>query len=394
MDIGTSKVDDRAKSRGHVLALPDVESLGNGDETRVFTGALALDSNNEVLELLGRAVVVHNGLVTDDEKLDEIPVVPCSELVDLLLDIGSVDGAARALDEDTDNHLQAVLLAGISDILESVAVSRVDSDVDEASLLDGGNININLAGTLALAIAADIRSVGDAHVVIRALQAASRGGLLGSLGSLDGRGRGRSLGLHRGGSRSRGGGWETLAGERANGNVAGLGDGDDLLGSSVRAGLIGGRSRIDDDGLLADRGGDGSNGVSTSAGADVGGLDNGAGGDGAAGVNGSDRASDGGSSHDNSRHATNGVSARGNLGRSGIANSGGLRDCDGCRREGVGARSWAGVDNGSRHHNDLGSGRRSLGSRGRRRRSRSRGLGASNRLGLGFGGVNNDYSSR
>lgn len=176
-----------------------------------------------MLELLGGAVVIHDGLVTDDQEHDNIPFAPRNELVNLLLDIGSIDAATRALDKDTDNHLHAILGAGIADILQGVAVSRVDSDHGETGILDGRNIRVDLVGRLALTSGANIGSVGHSQVVIVADQIATgvvrgwrslgalgslrglggrRGslGLLGSFSGLDG-GRGRSLGLDRSGSR-------------------------------------------------------------------------------------------------------------------------------------------------------------------------------------------------
>lgn len=174
-----------------------------------------------------------------------------------------------------------------------------------------------------------------------------------------------------------------------------------MLRSSVGTWAIGSRSGIDDDGLLADGGGDGSNGVGTSARADVGSLDNGAGGDATAGVNSSDGAGDSSGRHDDSGDTTDGVSTRRNLGRRGIADSRGVLDSDGRCRDGVDAGSRARSDHGSRHHNNLGGGRRwrrSLGRRRRRRRSLGRSLGRGRdredlSLGLGGGGCD-DYSHR
>lgn len=322
-----------------------------------------------------------------------MPVVPGSELINLILDIRSIDAAARSLDEDTGDHVEAILGAGRTNVLKSVAVGGVDTEQGKAGLLDGSDISVNLARALASATGGLVRSISNTQAVIVAGQTSIVGvrrRLLGSLGGLSRGGRGRSLSLDWGGSRS--GSWETFAAQRADVCVASLGNGDDLLGSSVSTGLVASRSGIDDDGLLAHGGGDGSNGVSTSAGADIGGLDNGAGGDAAAGVNSSDRASDGGGRHDNSGNTTNGVSTRGNLGRGGTTDGGGRRDGDSSRRERVGARSRASVDYGSRHNNDL-SGRRGR----RRRRSLSGRLGHSRDglgLGLGLGGVNDDYSQR
>lgn len=314
MDVGTGDVDNTADGRGDSRVLPDVESLGDGVGAAV-AAALALDGGNELGELSSRAEAVHNGLVTDDEKLNKIPLGPGSNGVNLALDIGGLVAAAIALDEDTEDQLNAVLLGSTTNVLKSVAVSGVDTDDLETGVLELGNVRVNLISRLAVAGGRLIGSVSDTIVVVVAAETTagshrlglrSRGRLgglgLGSSGSRVGRRRvrggarlggllsrlsgsrrrrvaGRAGGRSRSGSRSRG----TRAGEGAVGDVVGLGDGDDLLGSSVGTGLVAGRDGVDQESGRGDHGGDGSNGVGTSSRADVGGLHNDAGNHGAAG---------------------------------------------------------------------------------------------------------------
>lgn len=350
VDVGTSDVNVLAQGAGDVLALPDVEGLRDGVRTLV-AGALGLDNLNKLNELTGRAVSLHDGLVTDNDQLDHVPVSPLGDGVNLLLDIGGIVRAS-VLDEDTNDHLETVLLASRDDSLEGVAVSGVDTDDLETSLLDLGDVLVNGVSRLAVTRVGSVGGVGDT-VVITAAANRSRVGLGGlrRLGLRLGAGlglRGR-LGLR---SRSR----QARAGERAVGNVAGLGDGDNLLGGSVSAGVVAGGGGVHDNGGLSDRGGVRVDGVGTSAGADVGGHQDGAVGDGAAGADGSDRAGHNGGGLDDSGDTTNGVGARRDLGGGGSADGGGLADGDGRGRDGVSAGRRAGVRVRSRNNDDLGGG--------------------------------------
>ena len=185
---------------------------------------------------------------------------------------------------------------------------------------------------------------------------------LGFLGRL-GLGSLRSLG----GGRNLGSGGDTGLRVGADVDEVGLGDGDNLLGSSVGTRGVAGRDGVDDDGLLLAGLGDRSNGVGTSGGADVGGGLNDAGNDavvlGLLGV----RAGDSGSSLNNGGDTAHGVSSSRDFGGLTNANGGRLGHSHGGSGEGVSAGSRALVLLGGRDGNDLGgggsNGLRSLGGR-------------------------------
>lgn len=374
MDVGTSDVDNRADGGRNSRLLPDVKSLRDGVGTGV-AAALALDSGDQRSKLGSRAVAVHNSLVAHNDELDNVPLSPGGNGVNLALDIGSVIAAAVTLDEDTENQIEAVLLSGATNILKSVAVSRVDTDNLEASILEVGNILFHLGSGLAVSSGRLIRSVGDTVVVVAAGQTTARSlrlRLRGSLGRLglgnDGRrnvDRRRAGGLRSSrrsvgdGSRSSGGlsSGETGALEGAPGDIVSLGDGNHLLRGGVGTRSIAGGDGVDEDRRLWDRGGDGSNGVSSRNRAVVGGLDNDAGDNGATGRDGGNGAGNGGGRLNDGGNTTNGVCSWGHRSRGSTADGGGLGQGDGGGRDGVGSRSREG--DGSRrrdrNNNHLGS---------------------------------------
>lgn len=371
MDVGTSNVDNRADGGRNSRLLPDVESLGDGVRTGV-AAALALDSGDQRSKLSSRAVAVHNSLVTHNNELDNVPLSPGRDGVDLALDIGSVIAAAVTLDEDTENQIEAVLLSGATNILKSVAVSRVDTDNLEASVLEVGNILLDLGSGLAVSSGRLIRSVGDTVVVVAAGQTAARSlrlRLRGSLGRLglgnDGRrnvDRRRAGGLGSSRRRVAGGSWsgsrsglssgETRALKGAPGDIASLGDSDHLLRGGVGTRSIAGGDGVDDDRRLRDRGGDGSNGVSSRSRADVGGLDDDAGDNGATGRDGGNGAGNGGGRLDDGGNTTHSVSSWGHRSRGSTADGGGLGQGDGGGRDGVGSGSREGDGSRRRDRNN------------------------------------------
>lgn len=386
VDVSTSDVNLTANGGGDILSLPDVERLRDGVRSLV-TGAFALDNLDKLGKLVGSAAAVHDGLVTDNHEADHVPLSPLGDGVNLLLDIGRA-GRARALDEDTNDHAHAVLLASGSNGLIGVAVSRVNTDGAETSLLEGGNVLVDLASRLAVTAVRSVGSVGNTVKVVGAAEAARGLARLGSRlrsrlrSGLGGRLRSRLGG--RSGSLS----GQTNAGERAVGDVASLSDGDNLLGSSVGTGVVAGRGRVHDDGLLSDGGGVRVDRVGTGAGADVGGHDDNAGGNVFAGAHGGDGASDGGGGLDNGRDTTDGVSAGGNLGGGSAADGGGLSDGESRSRERVSAGRRASRGVRSRDDDNLSGGsrrgRHRLRGSGRRRRLDRRSEGES--LGLGASG--------
>lgn len=101
VDVGTDDIDGGAQGRLSVL-LPDIDGLGGGDLTGV-TGSLegGLAGGDEGSELSGGDVAGGNGLVTDDDQLDHVPLSPLGDGSDLLLGTGG----SGALDEDTENHV-------------------------------------------------------------------------------------------------------------------------------------------------------------------------------------------------------------------------------------------------------------------------------------------------
>lgn len=333
MDVGTSDVDNRADGGRNSRLLPDVKSLGDGVRTGV-AAALALDGSDQSSKLSSRAVAVHNSLVTHNHELDNVPLSPGRNGVDLALDIGGVIAAAITLDEDTEDQIKTVLLGSATNTLKSVAVSGVDTDNLEASVLQVGNILVDLGSGLAVSGGRLIRSVGDTVVVVAAGQTSARGmrrRLRGSLGRLrlglgdsrrdvDRRStawlRNSRRRVAGGGSRSRSGlsSGETRALEGAPGDIASLGDGDHLLRGGVGTRSIAGGDGVDDDRRLRDRGGDGSNGVSSRSRADVGGLDNDAGDNSATGRDGRNGAGNGGGRLNDGGNTTNGVRSWGHLG--------------------------------------------------------------------------------
>lgn len=335
VDVGTSDIDNTADGRRNLGSLPDVEGLGNGPEAGVAVAGL-LDNDDEVSELIRRAEAVHDGLVTDNEELDHVPLSPLGEGVNLLTDLRGVGAAAAGLDKDTNNHVHAVLSASGSNGLEGVAVSGVDTDDLETALLQVLDIGINGVGGLAVTVGRLVGGVGDTVVVVAASKVAGVtaaglallgldlvSSLLGLLGLLNHGGR-RDLGSLDGGRSldNNGSGGETLLGVRADIDVVGLGDGHNLLGSAVGARSVAGRDGVDNDGLLSDGLGNGSNGISASGGADIdGGFDNI--GDNAIG-GGFLRiwASNGGLDLDNSGDTADGVSSGNNLGGFGDADGG------------------------------------------------------------------------
>lgn len=136
MDVAADNVNDSAESAG--IFLPDVERLSGGAWSRV-SGASerGLARRDEGCELAGGSVSGENTLVSDNDEFNERPFTPCNDVSDLL-------GGARNTslrNEDTEDHLEAGSLASSTDVLETRAVSAVDTDGGESLRLDEGNIS-------------------------------------------------------------------------------------------------------------------------------------------------------------------------------------------------------------------------------------------------------------
>lgn len=351
VDVGTADVNKGAEGGGNVLALPDVQGLGNGDGALV-AGAAGLDILDELSKGGRSADTVEDGLVASDKETDDVPVAHGVEVINLLLDVGVVDGALTAgLDKDTGNDLETLLDTGGDNGLQGIAVGAVDTDSLETGLLDLGNVRSDLVGGLAGTSVGVVGAVGETVV----LSLANNDGLAAAGASGGSGGAGLGAGGSRGGgagSRGGGAGGETRLGERADGNVVGLGGRHDNLGLGVGTRSNGGGRGVDDDGVGLAGSGVGTNGVGTGAGADVLGHADGAGGNAASGLDGSVRAGDGSLSGDDGGDTANGVSAGGDLGGGGAADGGGVSDSQRRGREGVSAGGRALLDLGGRDDDD------------------------------------------
>lgn len=209
MDVGAGEVDDGADSGGGFLDLPCADDVGGGPLARVVAAELALDGGDEAGELRARAEAVGEGLVTDGEELDEVPVVPGLEGGDLLGDILGVDGATRGADIDTWDDAEAVGGGAGADVGEGVAVGRVQTDGAEAGERDGEQIGLDLVGGLAVAGIVVVGCVGDGPLTNGARSVRRAGGGCGRgrgdrRGGDDGAGHDGDLRRSRGGGR---GGW-------------------------------------------------------------------------------------------------------------------------------------------------------------------------------------------
>ena len=359
--VGAHPVD-RAAQRGAVL-LPDVDGLGRGDLAVVAGGReLRAARVHEARQGAGGAVAVEDGLVTDDDHADQVPLGP----VDNVLDLGLGAGDAAAVDEDTNDHLQTVLPAGLADILEGVALGGVDTDVGETVLGDLGHVGVHGSLGLAATVGGE-GSVGHTHAVALGLGAGSRlagGCVLRGVGCLR---RSLSRGLRR--ARGRGGSSRgrlrsarglVAVGERADVGVVSAGDGHGLLGLGVGSRCDGLRSRVDHAGAGGNHSGRGVDGVGTRARADVGRGLNSAGDSRSRGLDGGNGAGHGGRGLHDGRDTTVSVGAAGNLGGGGTADGGGVSDGQGGRGDGVdtGGRE-AGHTGGGQRRRRSGRGRRS-----------------------------------
>lgn len=384
--VSTGNVNDTADSRREVTLLPDVDSLGGGVLSGV-AAELALALGDEGGKFRRLAVTVEDGLVTDGDELNEIPLGPALDSADLLGDAGVASVTARGVDEDTKDHLKTVLSASTTDVDQGVAVSGVNTDTGDASGSDGSNILLNLALALAsTGFAGLIGSVRDTPWLAgRSAEGAGRRGL-------SGRGRGND-GSRRDNRRDRGDGRDSGsrdrdrhgnsgdAGRDGNGsggsagggdvegavhNGVGLSDGGDNLRLSVGTRSVAGDGRNRNGSRLANSYGVGGDGVSTSGRADVGGGLDDAGGNASARGNGSVRASNRSLCGDNSRDTAERVGTNRYGGAGGNADGRGLGQSDGRGGESVNTSGRAGLGNWRRHHN---RGGRSGNRRGRSSRS-------------------------
>ena len=283
LDVSSDNVDNAAEGMGGLHE--DVEGFGGGDGAGVSSALdSTLDGADEACEALGGSEVVEDSLVTDDNHDDQGPVVVTATPVDNVGDLalGAINTAA--VDEHTNDQLNADGLSGSTDVLETRAVSGVQADGGEALGLDHRDISEDLTGTLAVACLS-VRGIGHSPLLAIGDNATAtrrgrrlvrrRSGLgLGWWGSRLGLSRrcrsGRrwgSWGSRRSRSLGRGRG---SAGVGADVNIVSGGDGNGLLGSSVGSRSVGSQDRADEDGAGRNAGDDRSNCISTSRWADIG----------------------------------------------------------------------------------------------------------------------------
>lgn len=384
--VSTNNVDDGAKSGNCVLLLPDADSLGSGVRASVASpGVLA--GGNKVSNLLGRAVTVDDALVTNDRKRNNVPLSPRGDSVDLLSNRGAVGLATGGIDKNTNDHLDTVLFAGLTNQGEGVTVGRVGTDGGDTSSSDGSNASVDLVlAHAATSLVGQVRSESESpgHARNVATKAASGRGGAGAGRSLRG-GRNVSGGLvsarlgfdddrrvdrsnldgRVGGDLSGRVGGNLSGSIGGNGrdgrsrgdvkgavdNIVGLNNSGDDSGSGVSAGAVGGDAGDSDGGVGLNVGRRGLDGVGTSGRADVGSGGDNAGGGIAAGLDSGIGAGDGGGGGDNGSYTTNNVGATGDRSRRGNADGRGLAQSHSGRHEGV--NTWGGTGVRHRGRDDL-----------------------------------------
>lgn len=366
--LSTDNVNDIAESVSGGRLLPDTNGVGGGEGTSVAR-ELRLALSDEVSELRGGTVSVEDGLVGNDDQVNEIPLGPRADGANLLGNGGVGGGTVSSVNVDSKDHLHAVVSAGTTDVGQGVAVSRVDTDGRDTESSDSGNVLGNSVAGLA-ATRLIVGSVGDGPGGNTVSGQTTSGG---GGGSRAGSGAG-SLGGGNGGGSSRGGRVDRDSGGRGSSagggrrdvkgavdDGAGVDNGGDDLGLGVSARAVGADNGDNNRGRGGHGSGRGSNGVSTSRGADVGGGLDDAGDDGTAGGDGGVRAGHGGGRLDDGGDTTQGVSTGRDRGGRGGAHGGCLTQSDRGGGEGVDTRGRAGLSNGG-GHND---GRRGGGRGGR-----------------------------
>ena len=356
VDVSTHNIDNIAKGGG--MLLKDVQWLSGGDWA-VIAGATEtlLSGMDEASKLGGGAEASEDGLVTDDDEGDDVPVLEVDELVNLW----SGTGKTSVLDEDTDDNVKAVGNAAGRDVLEAVAVGLVggvETDGGESLVLNHGEIGHDLSGALALSIVG-VWGVGNGPVVSVVTEGWRAGRGLNLLWSWSG-GNWlwccsnfhwlwcsnvwlRCLNNWSWGNWLRSRSWESWSlGDWgwADVDVVWNGNGHDLLWLGVGTWGDNVWGWVDEDGGLNNGGSCWSNGVGTGRWADVGGLANGRGNNTISGLDNCDWADNGGGGLDDGGNTTESVSSGWNSGGGGLADGGLVGHGDGGRWNGVGSWSW------------------------------------------------------
>lgn len=197
MRVAAGVVDDAAHGRREVALLPDVDGLGGGVRAGV-AGELAAALGDEGGELGRLAVAVEDGLVTDGDQVDHVPLAPGLDGADLLGDARVARIAAGGVDVDADDHADTVLGAGVADVGESVAVSGVDADLGHTgagNLLDvAENVIAALAATFGPSLVRGVRDTPRLSGGATEATGGLGGGRSGRGGGDGGRGNGRDRG--------------------------------------------------------------------------------------------------------------------------------------------------------------------------------------------------------
>jgi hypothetical protein len=135
VNVATDNINGTAESTA--VCLPGVEGLGSGALSRVSgSGKLGLGIDDEASKSTGGAVTVEDGLVTDNNKINEGEFTPADDVAHLL---GSFT-ETRAADENTNDHTETGSLTSSANVDKSGAVGAVDTDDRESSGLDNGDI--------------------------------------------------------------------------------------------------------------------------------------------------------------------------------------------------------------------------------------------------------------
>ena len=149
LNVGGDNVDDTAERTGGLLE--NVERL-RGRARSVVAGLLPgrFCGADEAGELLGGAVIVEDSFIADDSQNDNVPHAGLTPFRDFG-DLGLSSADATRFNENADDHLDIVRLAGCANVLETRAVGSVEADGEETFASDYGNVCHDFVCGLALA---------------------------------------------------------------------------------------------------------------------------------------------------------------------------------------------------------------------------------------------------
>jgi hypothetical protein len=265
MDVAADDVDDFTEDFG--VFLPDVQGFGGGARTGVSGAGEGGSAGGDEGRQFGSGRVAREyALVSDDDQLDQFPLAPGDNVGYLLS--GARD--AGVADEDAENHLDPAGGAGTTDVLQTGAVGAVNTHGGEAFAGDEGNVRCYGAGVLAGAVVF-VGGVGNGPLVSRGAEGTGWGGRGAGFRGGAGYWGGSCLDLDLDDSSGFSGYGSCWRGRSvwAEDDIVGFCDGSHDFGLGVGAWCIGRWDGVDPDGLGRANGGDGSDGVGTSRGADI-----------------------------------------------------------------------------------------------------------------------------